>query len=474
MEAPACAEALGVARVWVKDESSRLGLPSFKILGASWAIHRALEQRGDRPRLACATDGNHGRAVARVARERGLEATVFVPADMIAARREAIAAEGARVEIVDGSYDEAVERAAQAGALVIQDTGEGEVPRWIVEGYGTIGAEIDVEPDVVAVQIGVGSFAAAMVRRFAGTRIDRRRAGRRRLCARLRRSRRARRGPRAARLGDGGPELRSRLARRLARRSATASRPSPPSPTTARARPCGCWRATASPPERAARPAWPACSPSATSSRSRPETPSWWSTPRATRRFDKFACPIENAAVLLQDPERVRIALSPIRRALLQRLREPSSATRLAAELGVPRQRVNYHLRELERAGLVELVEERQRRGCTERVLAARSFVVDPDVLGEPAVAQDRFAAGHLVNTAAAMARDVTRMQDAAEERGERLLTFTIESEVGLAAPEDLDRFTEALAGLVARFDAPGRRYRVVVGGHPAPAKEET
>ena len=102
VDARAAAEALGVARVWVKDESSRLGLPSFKILGASWAIHRALEVRGDRPRLACATDGNHGRAVARVARERGLEATVFVPADMIAARREAIAAEGARVEVVDG------------------------------------------------------------------------------------------------------------------------------------------------------------------------------------------------------------------------------------------------------------------------------------------------------------------------------------------------------------------------------------
>jgi diaminopropionate ammonia-lyase len=171
VDARVAADALGVARVWVKDESGRFGLPAFKILGASWAIHRALEQRGDRPRLACATDGNHGRAVARVARDRGLEATVFVPADMIAARREAIVAEGARVEVVEGSYDDAVERAAQAGALVIQDTGEGEVPGWIVEGYGTIGAEIDVEPDVVAVQIGVGSFAAAMVRRFAGARI---------------------------------------------------------------------------------------------------------------------------------------------------------------------------------------------------------------------------------------------------------------------------------------------------------------
>jgi diaminopropionate ammonia-lyase len=174
VDARAAADALGVARVWVKDESSRLGLPAFKILGASWAIHRALEERGDRPPLACATDGNHGRAVARVARKRGLDVTVFVPAGMIAARREAIAAEGARVEVVEGSYDEAVERAAQTGALVVQDTGwpgYEQIPRWIVEGYGTIGAEIDVEPDVVALQVGVGSFAAAMVRRFAGARI---------------------------------------------------------------------------------------------------------------------------------------------------------------------------------------------------------------------------------------------------------------------------------------------------------------
>ena len=171
VDARSAAEALGVARVWVKDESSRLGLPAFKVLGASWAVHRALQERDDRPRLACATDGNHGRAVARVARQHGLEATVFVPAGMIAARREAIAAEGAQVEIVEGSYDEAVERAAEAGALVIQDTGDDAVPAWIVEGYATIGAEIGVEPDVVAVQIGVGSFAAAMVRRFAGARI---------------------------------------------------------------------------------------------------------------------------------------------------------------------------------------------------------------------------------------------------------------------------------------------------------------
>jgi diaminopropionate ammonia-lyase len=179
VEAPAAAAALGVRRVLVKDESSRLGLPSFKVLGASWAIHRALRERGSdgRPALVCATDGNHGRAVARMAQILGLEATVLVPSAMVEARRAAIAAEGARVQVVDGTYDDAVEQAAALAGpdrLVIQDTawpGYETVPAWVIEGYATIGAEIDVRPDVVAVQIGVGSFAAAMVRRFAGARI---------------------------------------------------------------------------------------------------------------------------------------------------------------------------------------------------------------------------------------------------------------------------------------------------------------
>jgi diaminopropionate ammonia-lyase len=195
VDAPAAARALGVARVLVKDESSRLGLPSFKVLGASWATYRALCDRlGAAPEpviplavlrvrlagaveLACATDGNHGRAVARMAGLLGLPATVFVPAAMVPARREAIAAEGARVAVVDGTYDDAVARVAALagqGTLVIQDTawpGYETVPAWVIEGYSTIGAEIAAQPDLVAVQIGVGSFAAAMVRRFAPARI---------------------------------------------------------------------------------------------------------------------------------------------------------------------------------------------------------------------------------------------------------------------------------------------------------------
>lgn len=185
---------------------------------------------------------------------------------------------------------------------------------------------------------------------------------------------------------------------------------------------------------------------------------------------------------LVNEPDRVRLALSPIRRRLLERLREPASATQLAGELGLSRQRINYHLRALEQAGMLELVEERPRRGFTERVLAARAdaFVVDPGVLGsrDRIEAQDRYAAEHLIGAASDVVRDVVRMQVAAQAEGTRLLTFTIEADVRFAAPADLERFCEQLATDVARAAAThgadgGRPYRLVLGGHPTPASED-
>lgn len=191
-----------------------------------------------------------------------------------------------------------------------------------------------------------------------------------------------------------------------------------------------------------------------------------------------------DAVRLLDSPDRVRLALTPLRRQLLDRLREPASATELAAVLGLPRQRVNYHVRALEAAGLVELVELRQRRGCTERIVraAADAFVVDPQVLGSPAttskvVERDRFAAEHLVGVAAATVRDVGRMASTATGAGKRLLTFTVETELRFASPADVHRFTDELAEAIARLAAGhavgtgGRRYRVVVGGHPTPSR---
>lgn len=203
-EAPRIAARLGLERLWVKDESSRMGLPAFKIMGASWAVYRAvgqaLKERAGREigpwatidelaaqlaplrplTLTCATDGNHGRAVARMAKLLGFGARILVPSDMAPARIAAIESEGAEVVRHEGTYDEAVARSArEAGdrALVISDTswpGYEEVPRWVIEGYSTIFWEIADElegrgepgPDVVAVQIGVGALAAAVVRHF--------------------------------------------------------------------------------------------------------------------------------------------------------------------------------------------------------------------------------------------------------------------------------------------------------------------
>jgi diaminopropionate ammonia-lyase len=187
---------LGIGQLWIKNESMRLGLPSFKILGASWGVFRAIEEHiGGFERwsfvddlraqlrehlplsLAAATDGNHGRAVAYMARLLGLEARIFVPRGTSASRIDGILSEDAMCEVVDGGYDDAVAVSAQKGSdhcLVISDTswsGYEQVPQWVIEGYVTIFLEIDEQlggqtPDVVFVQMGVGSLAAAAARYF--------------------------------------------------------------------------------------------------------------------------------------------------------------------------------------------------------------------------------------------------------------------------------------------------------------------
>lgn len=179
---------------------------------------------------------------------------------------------------------------------------------------------------------------------------------------------------------------------------------------------------------------------------------------------------------VLSGGARLRGSLTPLRRRLLEELREPASATRLAARLGESRQRLNYHLREMEKGGLVELVELRQRRGRTERVMraVAGAVIVAPAVIGDlPAAAQDRFAAGTLLAATARTFEDVARLREGAAEAGKRLLTFTIEADVGFHRPADIRRFAERLADriaeLAAEFDAPaaGRRYHLLVGAHP-------
>jgi diaminopropionate ammonia-lyase len=177
-DSPELAQAMRVGRVLLKVETERFGLPAFKILGASWAAERLLADRDVAGvTLVTATDGNHGRAVARVARMRGLPAHILVPTGTAQARIDGIAGEGAHVEVVDGSYDEAVEKAAgmaDPDHVVLSDTswpGYEDVPRWVVEGYATIFSEADEQlggqvPDVAFIPIGVGSLAVAAARHW--------------------------------------------------------------------------------------------------------------------------------------------------------------------------------------------------------------------------------------------------------------------------------------------------------------------
>jgi diaminopropionate ammonia-lyase len=169
------AAALGIGDVLVKDETSRFGLPAFKIVGAKYAIARLVEGRGATLRhLACATAGNHGRAVARAASEFGLESHVYVPLGTTRPRIDALRSEGAHVAVTSVGYDETVRLMAadadEFGWTIVSDTawdGYEGIPRWIMAGYTRILEEAAAEwgakpPDVVIVQAGVGSLAGAV------------------------------------------------------------------------------------------------------------------------------------------------------------------------------------------------------------------------------------------------------------------------------------------------------------------------
>jgi diaminopropionate ammonia-lyase len=238
-ELPELAAEMGVGRVFAKEEPLRLGLPASKIMGASWAVCRALAEHAGETRLprsledispflagigelslVAATDGNHGRAVARMARMLGLGAEIFVPAEISRRAKDGIAGEGAVVTELDAPYDDVVRAAAarvaegtvaaaeyaldpstaDLTALLIQDRawpGYERVPTWIVEGYSTIFREIDLQLaeagvqriDAVATPVGAGLLAQAAVQHYR----------------RQRRGQRSRHRGRAR--GDAGPSL---------------------------------------------------------------------------------------------------------------------------------------------------------------------------------------------------------------------------------------------------------------------------
>ena len=186
---------------------------------------------------------------------------------------------------------------------------------------------------------------------------------------------------------------------------------------------------------------------------------------------------------VIRDPAAAVTALGPMRSRLLAELDEPASAAGLAERLGLPRQKVNYHLRALESAGLVDVAEVRRWGGLSERLLvsSARSYVVSPEALGpvaaDPDRGGDRLAASYLIALGARIVREVGSLLRGARKAGKSLATLAIDTDVRFATPAARAAFTreltQAVTEIVARYHdesaVRGREHRLMIVSHPIP-----
>jgi hypothetical protein len=209
--------------------------------------------------------------------------------------------------------------------------------------------------------------------------------------------------------------------------------------------------------------------------------------------LDKKSCQWLNPRVLdvevIEDRAAAISAMGTIRGRILSELSEPASAAALATRLGVPRQKVNYHLRALESHGLVRVATTRKWGGLTERLLvaSASSYVVSPAALGPAAaegapVAEDALSSSYLVSLAARVVREVGELVRRASETGKRLPTLSIDTEIRFRSAEERAAFSrelaEAASALAARYhdeSSPGgRAHRLVIVAHPVPRDPDT
>jgi DNA-binding transcriptional ArsR family regulator len=186
---------------------------------------------------------------------------------------------------------------------------------------------------------------------------------------------------------------------------------------------------------------------------------------------------------VIDDPAAATVALDPVRSRLLAELSAPASAAALASRLGIPRQKVNYHLRTLEEHGLVHVADTRQWGGLTERLLvaSAASYVVSPGALGpvasDPGRTADRLSASYLIALGARIVREVSALLRRAREVDKRLPLLSMDAEVRFRSAADRAAFSQDLADAVTRLIAQyhdetapgGRSHRLVVVAHPLP-----
>ncbi|MEO5875477.1 MAG: helix-turn-helix domain-containing protein [Streptosporangiaceae bacterium] len=185
---------------------------------------------------------------------------------------------------------------------------------------------------------------------------------------------------------------------------------------------------------------------------------------------------------VIEDAAAAEVSLDPMRARLLAELAEPGSATMLAAKVGLARQKVNYHLKTLERHGLVELVEERRKGNVNERVMqaTAASYVISPMALAavqpDPARSPDHLSAQWLLAVAGRLVRDVGALMTGGARARKKVATFALDGEVRFSSAADRAAFaqelTSAVTALVSKYHDEsaegGRDHRVVVAVHPS------
>jgi DNA-binding transcriptional ArsR family regulator len=189
------------------------------------------------------------------------------------------------------------------------------------------------------------------------------------------------------------------------------------------------------------------------------------------------------ALQVIRNPQAAATALDPARLAILDRLKEPTSAAAVSRETGIPRQKLNYHFKLLETNGLIEFVEERRKGNCVERLVraTAKQYLISPEALGKlgstTSEVRDRFSAAYLVSAAGRAIQDLALVRSRADAAGKKIATLTLEANVKFASPETRNAFAEELAESVARLVAKyhdesspnGRNFRLLVGVYPKP-----
>lgn len=191
---------------------------------------------------------------------------------------------------------------------------------------------------------------------------------------------------------------------------------------------------------------------------------------------------------VIEDSARAQVLLHPARLELLENLAEPSSAAALSRKLGAPRQRLNYHLRELEDQHLIEVVQERRKGSVIERLYrrSGQAYAISTAALGQlgtsPGEVEDRFSSAYQIALASQAVRDLGRQQRSAQAAKKKLPTLALETEVRFASAHKrsafADELTDAIAKLVAKYHdekAPGgRAFKLYLGAYPRPKRSRS